>query len=270
MGYVKLRALFGLAAIACFQQAVLATVCSDVPPCARVRVASVLFVGIVIDAGVAPTTGNESPRDVRFQVDEAFAGLPPEEREVVVRTTGSWLVKGHSYLIDAARGDGNYLYPTICGTSAEVNYERIADVLDYLRQRARGKAKTSLAVNVTDQYNPVPGVDVTISGPAGNLTSRSDIDGVAAFSDIQPARYRVSAARAHYHLDTQSYSNREVDVVAGTCVSSRVALRAEATVRGLVRDAKGAPVTALEVELVTAPEDALSAPALAPWADTNS
>ena len=128
---MKLVSLLGLVAIACFQQDLLATTCGVPPPCDRISVGSVLFVGIVVDAGVTAGT----TRDVRFQVDEIFAGLSPSVKEVVVTTGGSWLEKGHSYLIDAARGDDNRIYPKICGTSAEVKDESITE---FAAARTRG------------------------------------------------------------------------------------------------------------------------------------
>lgn len=252
---MRLRILFSLAAITCFQRNLLATSCSFPPPCARVHRGSILFVGIVIDAGVATEIKDGSRRDAHLHVNEIFAGLPASTEEVVVTTDSSWLARGHSYLIDASMGNDNHLYPSTCGTSGEVTDESIADVLDYLRRRAHGKVKTSLTVRVTDQYKPVPDVDVTIGGPKGNLRSRTGADGIATFNEIEPAKYRVTASRAHYHGDTSSRSDDEVEVLAGMCPSSWVALQAEAAVSGLIRDAKGAPVASLEVELVTSPED---------------
>ena len=252
---MRLRILFSVAAITWFHPNLLATSCSFPPPCARVHVGSVLLVGTVIDAGVATETKDGYRREVHLQVNEIFAGLPTNTEEVVVTTDGSWLARGHSYLIDAAIGNDNHLSPSTCGTSGEVTDESIADVLDYLRRRVHGKVKTSLTVRVTDQYKPVPDVDVTLGGPEGNLRSRTGADGVATFNEIKPAKYRLTASRAHYHADTSSRSDDEVDVLAGTCPSSWVALQAEAAVSGLIRDAKGAPVAALEVELVTSPED---------------
>jgi hypothetical protein len=252
---VQLRILVGLAALACFKRDLLATSCSVPPPCARVRIDSVLFVGMVVDAGVVTDPKDESTRDIRFQVDEVFAGLSPGLKEVMVTTKGSWLEKGHSYLIDAARGDDNHLYPTICGTSGEVTDESIAEVLDYLRQRVQGKAKTSLAVSVTDQYKPVPDVDVTITTSGGSLTRRTGADGIAIFDPIKSAKYRVVAAREHYRTDTDSHTDEEVDVLVGTCATALVALQAEAAVGGFVRDAKGAPVASFPLELISAPEN---------------
>jgi hypothetical protein len=47
------------------------------------------------------TKEEEAPRDVTFTIDEIFEGLSPKTKEVVVTTEGSWLEKGHTYLIDA-------------------------------------------------------------------------------------------------------------------------------------------------------------------------
>ena len=252
---MKRCSLLGFVAVACLQRNLIATTCGVPPPCARIRVSSVLFVGMVVDGAVAPGAADESARDVRFQVDEVFAGLSPSVKEVTVTTKGSWLEKGHSYLIDAARGDDNRLYPTICGNSAEVSDEAIAEFLSYLRQRAEGKAKTSLTVSVTDQYKPVRDVEVTIANLEGNLTSSTGADGFATFSQIKPARYRIAAARAHYRPDPESQSDAEVDVLMGTCASAQVAVQAEGAVGGLVQDARGAPMPSLEVELISVPED---------------
>jgi len=250
-----MRLLASLIVLACLQRNLLATSCSVPAPCARVHTNSILFIGVVVDAGVAAGTKTESTRDVHLQVDEAFTGLPANAKEVVVRTEGSWLEKGHRYLIDAGRGDDNRLYPTICGTSDEASSPYVTDVLEYLRQRAQGKAKTSLTVRVTDQYKPVTGVDVTLSGPGVTLRGRTGENGIATFKEIKPAKYRVAGSRIHYHLDAASDSDDEVEVLAGTCPSAWVRFHAEAVVSGFARDATGKPVASLDLELVTAPEN---------------
>jgi hypothetical protein len=181
----------------------------------RVRASSVIFVGTVLDAGSAAATKDEFMRDVTFQVDEIFTGLSPSVREVVVTVEGSWLIKGHSYLIDAANGSDHRLHMGLCGASGEIGDNTTAEFLDYLRQRAQGKAKTSLGVSVTDQYEPVSDVDVTIVGPEGRLTGRTGADGVATFTGLKPANYRVAAERSHYRVDPGVDSVNAVDVVSG-------------------------------------------------------
>ncbi len=250
-----LHALLGLAAIACFQRQLPATTCIIVPPCERVRVASVLFVGTVVDPGVSSGDKADVRRDVRFQVDEIFEGLPPATKEVVVSASGSWLVKGHRYLMDEVRGEDGHLYPTICGASGDVTEGPTAETLGFLRERAAGKASTSLSVRVTDQRRPMIDANVTISGSAGRLTTRTGADGIAMFSGIKPSNYAVSATREHYQPDDEGFSTSEVNVVAGTCPRAFIALRADSTVHGRIVDSKGEAVKELEIELVTAPDD---------------
>ena len=250
---MKFHKILGFAAIVCFQGKLLATSCSVPPPCARVRLNSILFVGVVMDAGVPKGPKEDSERDVRMQVEEIFTGLPPSLKEVVVTTEGSWLEKGHSYLIDAAEGNDHHFYPRICGATDEVNSR--TGVLEYLRERKLGKTKTSLTINVTDQHKPVPDVAVTVSSSDRTFTSQTGLDGIAVFDVLQPAKYRVTAARAHYHLDTENHSDEAVDVPLGTCTSSWIALSAEAEVSGLVRDAKGTAIASLQLELLSIPKD---------------
>ncbi len=251
---VKLTALLGLVVIACFQRDLRATSCFRVPPCARVRASSVIFVGTVLYAGSATVTKDQSMHDVTFQVDEIFTGLSPSVREVVVTADGSWLIKGHSYLVDAANGSDHRLYMGICGASGELSDNTIAEFLDYLRQRAQGKAKTSLGVSVMDQLKPVSDVDVTIIGPEGQLTGRTGGDGVATFTGLKPANYRVAAARSHYKVDPGIDSDNAVDVVSGTCSSARIAILPDTGIGGRVVNATGVPMPDLNLELVTAPQ----------------
>ena len=252
---MRLSALLGLIVFGWYQPDLQATSCSVPPPCELVEPGSVLFVGTVLDPGIPTTPDDQSVRDVTFQVDEIFEGLPRSTKKVVVRTEGSWLEKGHSYLMDVGKGAENHLYPRICGASEEVTSRFAEDNLAFLRLRARGKTKTSLYVNVVDQHKPVADVVVTIHGPQGQLTARTDADGTASFSEIKPARYSVSAVLAHYKMDPDSHSDEAVDVVIGACSGARIEIQSDAAVNGQVFDSKGVPVASLQLELVTDPQD---------------
>jgi hypothetical protein len=258
---MKGRALLALAMLASSVRGLFATTCGYPPPCGRVRVNSVLFVGVVVDAGGVSDPKHPAVREVRFQVEEVFAGLSPTPEEVTIATQGQW-EKGHSYLIDAARGEDGRLYPRICGSSGEVTDDTTAEFLDYLRRRARGEAKTTLAVRVTDQYKPVPDVDVTITGPEGGLSRRTNADGTATFDPVKPAKYHVTAARKHYRRDPDSPFDEDLDVLSGVCAAAMVALEAESAVSGVVHEANGAPVASLQLELISASVDPEKKPSL--------
>lgn len=251
---MKGRALLALAMLASSGRGLFATNCGYPPPCDRVWANSVLFIGVVVDAGGVSDPNDQSVHDVRFQVEEVFAGLSLTPNDVTIATQDQW-EKGHSYLIDATRGEGGRLFPKMCGSSGEVTDDTTAEFLDYLRRRARGEAKTTLAVRVTDQYKPVPDVDVTITGPEGGVSRRTSADGTATFDPVKPAKYHVTAARKHYHRDPNSPFDEDVDVLGGACAAAMVALKAEGAVSGIVRDANGAPVASLQLELISAPAD---------------
>lgn len=210
-----------------------------------------LFVGIVIDPGVVAGTNDEMVHDARLRVDEVLAGAIPDHSEVIVAIEGSWLKRGHSYLIDAVGTDNGGFELRICGASGEVTSEPIAGILEYLRQRRQGKTDTSLTINVTSGFKPVRDVEITISSANGRLIRRTGLDGIATFGALKPAKYRVDAILAHYHLDPENRSDGEVEVLQGACANSRIAMRAEAEVSGLVRDAKGTRVPFLSLQLVS-------------------
>jgi hypothetical protein len=246
------RAFIAVAALASFHGDLLAIDCIALPPCARLRAQSILFTGIVASADIA-AGGDTTPQDTRIEIDESFAGLEPGDKAVTVEVEGSWMEKGHSYLVDAWRGADGRLYLDPCGTSGETT--EVRSVLDFLRRRAAGKATTSLEVHVTDGYKGVADARATISGPEGRLLEQTDAEGDAMFSEIKPGRYQVVAERAHFHKDIAFRSNDEADVIEGTCADARFGLQSEASIGGLVLDAKGAPVAGLTLELVKVPKD---------------
>ena len=251
---MRLRILLAiLTMILGFQQALLATSCSAVPPCALVRSSSILFVGTVTDPGTPETNETDAPRDVTFRIDEIFAGLSQKTKEVVVTAGGTWLERGHAYLIDAYRRDGSRLGLMTCGSSEEVNSKFTVDVLKFLRLRAQGKTPTSLGVMVVDQHQPVPDVAVTILSQQEHFTARTNADGTSIFAGIQPGSYSLSAAIAHYEPDPDSVFDKTVDVVAGTCSGATISVKSEASVSGEVVDSKGLPVASLDLQLVSEP-----------------
>lgn len=250
---MKLHRLAGLVAITIVQGRLLANSCLVPPPCARVRAGSILFVGLVVDAGVPDEPKDDSERDVRFQVQEVFAGLPMSSKDAFVSIRGSWFKKGHSYLIDAVRGIDNRLSLASCIASDEIG--STAGVLEFLRQRSLGKTNTSITVRVTDQSVPVPAVEVTLASSEETFTSNTGPNGLAVFDSVKPARYHISAKREHYQLETSRHANAQVEVIEGACANSSIPLRPEAEARGLVRDAEGLPVAFLELDLVLFRED---------------
>ena len=225
----------------------LASSCRIPPPCARITESSVVFAGMVTDLGLEEDSG----RQVRFQVEEIFAGLAPGTKEVVVTGFGGWLIKGSTYLMDVERGDDGQVRLASCRLSDEIDSPYAADYLAYLRLLAKREAGTSLTVKVTNQYDALEGADVTIIGPRGVMKTRADKDGLAKFDGAVPGHYRVNVSMPHYSLG----ADMELDVSEGSCLSSMAGMKSHASVSGYVRNAQGVPQPALQLQIVSAPDD---------------
>jgi len=251
---MRFLALAVVVVTGCFQRQLLATSCSVLPPCSSIRPGSIFFVGTVLSSEPVGSPKDQQSYDVHFQVDESFMGISPTTKEVVVTAEGSWLEKGHSYLIEAGEGHDKHLYPKTCGDSGEVTDSDIAPVVKYLRKRAKGKVGTSLTVDVKDRYKPVPDVDVKVDGPSGTLNGRTGADGFVEFKGVKPGEYHATATRGHYRADPESRFRPDVEVVAGSCAGVTIAVKPDSAVGGLVLDVTDVPVPLLPLELVSAPE----------------
>jgi len=237
-------------AIAAFPAMLHATSCSVPPPCARVTPGAVVFIGLVIDADPEVDRKDAKFRPALVQVKEAFQGLPPRTEEVRVFTQGSWLKRGGTYLVDAYKRDDGILEPAICGSTAEVESSYVRDLVEYLRLRQAGKAKTSVGVLVRDAFKALPDVEVTIAGPKRSFTAKTDHNGSAYFESVEPGQYRARVSREYYHLDPKRDNESSVEVVYGGCPSVFITMQAEGGVSGLVRDEQGTPVSSLPLELL--------------------
>lgn len=216
-----------------------------------VRQNSVLFVGVVTGGGIVSASRDHPAFDVRFRIDEHFAGLPPGTKQIVVRTNVAYL-PGKAFLVDACKARDGVVHTPLCSQSGAITDRSVGRIVDYLRLRSQGKAATTLRIYVVDGNRPLNGAQVMVSGPDGVLSRFTGAGGEAAFDTITPGRYRVSAAAPHFHGKTDADGN-ELTILPGTCASASLTLISDATVSGLVRDAKGTPVAGFAMELVAAP-----------------
>jgi len=214
------RAFIAVLPQVCVQGSLLATSCSaPPPPCAIIPAKGVWFMGVVAD--VATDSNDLYPTHVRFLVDESFAGLEPGVKEVTIAQAGGWVEKGLTYLVNARRL-GDRLIVDTCTLTGLVSFR--ADYLDYLRRSAAGDVPSTATLIITlgDGYGGRPDAAVTVVGPDGEITARTDINGVAKLEGIKPGRYRFVYDGPRYRL---LFMDEEVEAWAGSCPSLRMRLR---------------------------------------------
>jgi hypothetical protein len=239
------RIVFLLASILLVSGDALATSCASVPVCASVSPNSVLFVGLVVENSAS---ADGLLRNIRMEVQEVFAGLKEDLHEVNLVNEGNWLLKGHVYLIDAFRNQEGTMLLRLCGASQEA--ESSNDFLSYLRERKKGKGETSLTVSASAEYRPLQDVEIRITGPKGEHVAMIGHEGKVKFSDLEPGKYSILAAKLHYELDPDERSDNQVEVPAHACAAARVQLKSHAKVSGSVRNAAGKAVSDLPIELL--------------------
>lgn len=222
------------------------TSCGYLPVCARVDRDSVLFTGLVTDAGIPVPDG--TAHNVRMKVQEIFAGLKAGTSEVTIEVNGGWIEKNEIYLVDARRAPDGRLELPMCGNTNKVGGS--TEFLEYLRARKQGKGKTSLTVYVDAKRMPVPDFELRISGPKGQLTGTTNSEGDAVFDDLAPGKYFLAGSRPGYEIDTEEHQDKQIEVLPFTCAGARLAFRAVNEVSGIVRDVKGLPVSSLPLNLI--------------------
>jgi hypothetical protein len=207
---VDRRAWIAVAALACGLGSLLATCCAaPPPPCAIIPAQGVWFTGVVTDVSVG-ASNDLYPVHIRFRVDENFSGLEPGVKEVTVAQTDGWMEKGLRYLVNA-RLLGDRLIVGMCSLTGLVSSN--AGYVDYLRRAAAGELPptASLIIRAPDWYGAV-----RVVGPDGELTARTDLNGVAKLEGIKPGRYRLVYDGPRYRLTGLV---DEVEAWAGSCPS---------------------------------------------------
>ncbi len=128
---------------------------------------------------------------------------------------GSGVFKGHAHLVDARKDTDGALRFQSCGASADPTERPNNEVLEYLRQRARGKTKTIATVKVTDRGRAVPEARVSLIRELREIVAKTDSAGEARFEDLNPAKYKIATALEHYLVEVGILTDLEVQVIQG-------------------------------------------------------
>lgn len=229
-----------------YSTAAQATTCGRPPVCARVREGSILLTGIVIDSG----SNAKETHPIQVRVQEIFAGLPAATKEIAVEVEGDWPAKGPVYLFDLGKDPEGRFFPLMCGNTGEADAEYHADLMTFLRDRAKGKGKTTLTVHAQAADSAVAGARVTIKGPSGTRSDQTNEKGDVVFDGILPGQYEIGATRQNYDSDPEYDAPKTVNLVPQSCAWGLVPLKVRTEVSGTLVDAIGRPVPNIKLTLV--------------------
>jgi len=136
----------------------------------------------------------------------------------------------------------------MCGASQEA--EGSNDLLTYLRERKQGKGETSLTISAFAEQRPLQDVQIRIIGPNGEQEATIGSERSVMFSNLEPGKYSILAAKLHYEIDSDQKSDTQVQVLAHSCAAGTVNLKSDATVSGIVTDVRGKAVSSLPIGLM--------------------
>jgi hypothetical protein len=165
---------------------------------------------------------------------------------------------------------------TQCGTWGRELPSAHAD-LDFLRQHAREPQPARIFGAVQSHgaehaafagfYPPLANVDLRITGPAGELTGKTDAQGRFAFANIVPGQYTLFATLESYRSEQASYT---VPVPKNGCGTAFVAMFTDARVSGRVLNVDRKPAAGVEVTIEHADRRRYPVPILLTPATTDT
>lgn len=221
------------------------------PPTELVKNAAMVFVGRVL------STGESTPRrigePVRFSVVEAFQGVT--KGATVLASAGGGGCAGsfrvaESYLVFLQRTRAGEL-PSASLPSGTVTIREAPAVLRWLRNRTRPAWNIQLLGVVWDidsaasgyRRNPLPGVEMIVSGNGRTASATTDRDGIYQMGGLLPGEYEISASSPGRDIRP---NRMKVD---RCCVFADIGAFVDGHVGGAVRDAAGGSLDGIRVEI---------------------
>jgi len=254
------------------------------PPCQSAWTHSAVFTGSVQEitepgwpsAPITSTSPRAAPsqytrrtgdrqRKVRFKIKEAFTGLDPSQKEIVIATgsgggdCGYEFQRGVEYVVYAYNDREVGLSTGICSPTRPI--DQAAEDLKYFRQLAKATPVSEIRVTAFDRSEPwrrieggqsqvdgMLGVQVTIDGPGGRQLATTDASGRYAFRELPPGEYRVAASYEGYAPLTEL---PPVRVHRKGCAEVPLPMTLDRRVSGVVRTSDGQPAPGVTVECVS-------------------
>ncbi len=233
------------------------------PLCQFPRKIDVAFIGTAIAT-------NENPDDhqnpdfantwYQFKIEEPLSGLRPNETSIRVYLGlgGGTAIIGRPFFVHAERAGNGFRFAT-CGNTRPA--EEAETDIAYLRARLRGDFHPYLAGSIlrhykaspfaleawpTDHSRGVPHATVTLTGPAGAITLRTDANGAYRRENVPPGKYTVSLQAPGYAFQKA----HAIEVPPNGCGLGHFGAFTNAGIFGNVKRPDGTPAANLELELI--------------------
>ena len=245
------------------------------PPCQAAWQYDAVFTGTVEEindpglpiahAIVPPAISPQYPqRKVRIKIADAFRGIDPGQREIVIETglgggdCGYNFQRGLDYIVYASKKADGAFSTGICSPTRPAA-DAAAD-LKYLRELAQASATTEIRVTAYDvhgvwrlQAGSPPGLPalsgamITIDGPSVHQSSLTDSAGRHIFTGLPPGEYRVDGSLERYTMASPVPSVR---AHSKGCAEVLLPLQLDRVVTGHILTRDGLPASGVVVEAV--------------------
>jgi len=207
----RIALLLTLAGVVCFTHEALACSCVDhIPIKCRASESNIVFVGTVLSIdNPASDRSNDQGGIARyhFRVDEQLSGVNGNEIDVYSTRGGAdcsfHFEKGEQYVVFPNRGGDGRLFAIICSNTRLVRQAqsllpqlravrdggKVASVFGVLRQTQQPYVNTQ-----QDNFEgPLPNTEVRMVSDTNLLKTMTDENGVFAFYDASPGKYKFEA-----------------------------------------------------------------------------
>jgi hypothetical protein len=196
-------------------------------------------------------------RKVRIQIAEAFHGIDPQQKEIVVETglgggdCGYSFTRGRDYIVYIWKMPDGALTTGICSPTKPL--ESAAEDLAYFRRLPKLPPTAEVRVTAYDVhggFHPLrglAGVRVTLESSSVRREGVTDATGRHVFANLAPGEYRVEGS-LESHVGPEQI--RPTKVHAKGCAEVPLPMRLDRKVTGRVVYKDGRPASGVTVEAV--------------------
>lgn len=205
------------------------------PPllCQRLNPGMVVFIG----KQVSLTRNQHRPTAVTFEIQEQLWGSSKTRLATVFFADGYKDSSESQFL--AVTPSGDHYWHNDCGDGLILPLDH-PWVHEFRRNvAAHRSARLSVAVHTPQNYVPVAGTRVQLSGNGRSFGGTTSGTLALELGMIPPGDYQVTATRPNF---THSGSQEHVSVLPGSCAPLRIPMAPVSAVSGRIVDSRGEPV----------------------------